>query len=72
MAADSPFANGKGRTASVRANWAGLRYAPPPLCGCARARGPACAAAYALMRGDHARAIGVFRQQLAGLLDEPS
>ena len=67
-----PFANGNGRTARVWANWAALRYGLPPFVRLRpRPEGLAyAAAAHASMRGDHAPAIGVFRQQLADLLDE--
>ena len=67
-----PFANGNGRTARVWANWAALRYGLPPFVRLRpRPEGLAyAAAAHASMRGDHAPAIGVFRQQLADLLGE--
>ena len=67
-----PFANGNGRTARVWANWAAMRYGLPPFVRLRpRPAGLAyAAAAHASMRGDHAPAIGVFRQQLADLLDE--
>lgn len=67
-----PFANGNGRTARVWANWAALRYGLPPFVRLRpRPEGLAyAAAAHASMRGDHAPAIGVFRQQLADLLNE--
>ena len=67
-----PFANGNGRTARVWANWAAMRYGLPPFVRLRpRPEGLAYAAvAHASMRGDHAPAIGVFREQLAELLDE--
>jgi Fic family protein len=67
-----PFANGNGRTAREWANWAAMRYGLPPFVRLRpRPKGLAyAAAAHASMRGDHAPAIGVFRQQLADLLDE--
>jgi len=67
-----PFANGNGRTARVWANWVAMRYALPPFVRLRpRPEGLAyAAAAHASMRGDHAPAIGVFRQQLTDLLGE--
>jgi fido (protein-threonine AMPylation protein) len=67
-----PFANGNGRTSRMWANWAALRYGLPPFVRLRpRPAGLAyAAAAHASMRGDHALAIGVFRQQLADLLSE--
>jgi hypothetical protein len=67
-----PFANGNGRTARVWANWAALRYGLPPFVRLRpRPAGLAyAAAAHASMLGDHALAIGVFREQLADLLAE--
>jgi Fic family protein len=66
-----PFANGNGRTARTWANWAALRYGLPPFVRLRpRPAGLAdAAAAHASMRGDHSLAIGVFRQQLADLLE---
>jgi Fic family protein len=67
-----PFANGNGRTARTWANWAALRHGLPPFVRLRpRPAGLAyAAAAHASMRGEHALAIGVFRQQLADLLAE--
>ncbi len=67
-----PFANGSGRTARMWANWAARRYGLPPFVRLRpRPDGLAyAAAAHASMRGEHALAIGVFRQQLADLLGE--
>jgi hypothetical protein len=67
-----PFSNGNGRTARVWANWAAMRYGLPPFLRLRpRPAGLAyAAAAHASMRGDHALAIGVFRQQLTDLLPE--
>jgi hypothetical protein len=67
-----PFANGNGRTARMWANWAALRYSLPPFVRVRpRPAGLAyAAAAHASMNGDHALAIGVFRQQLTDLLAE--
>ena len=67
-----PFANGNARTARAWANWAALRYGLPPFVRLRpRPEGLAyAAAAHASMRGEHALAIGAFRQQLSDLLTE--